>query len=125
MSAADAQRGQLRRFLDLPGAQLDQWLSFALTIPDFADVRHVDGALLPLLAKWIGWRTDHRLEYDAQRNELRDAVSVYQTIGLIPSVEATVKRILGWESRAKEFVHNVSRANQPERLNIWARRERC
>lgn len=124
MSAADAQRGQLRRFLDLPGAQLDQWLSFALTIPDFADVRHVDGALLPLLAKWIGWRTDHRLEYDAQRNELRDAVSVYQTIGLIPSVEATVKRILGWESRAKEFVHNVSRANQPERLNIWARRER-
>ncbi len=121
---ADKTRGQLRRFLDLPGAQLDQLLSFAKTIPDFTDVHNIDGNLLPLLAKWIGWRTDNRLEYDAQRNELRDAVSVYQTIGLIPSVEATVKRILGWESRAKEFVHNVARANQPERLNIWAQRER-
>jgi len=122
--SVDETRGQLRRFLDLPGGQLDQLLSLAKMIPDFADVQNVDGALLPLLAKWIGWRTDNRLEYDGQRNELRDAVSVYQTIGLIPSVEATVKRILGWESRAKEFVHNVSRANQAERLNIWARRER-
>jgi len=124
MLTLDKKRGQLRRFLDLPGGQLDQWLSFAKTVPDFADVQNVDGALLPLLAEWIGWRTDNRLEYDAQRNELRDAVSVYQTVGLIPSVEATVKRILGWESRAKEFVHNVARSNQAERLNIWIKRER-
>lgn len=120
----DKKRGQLRRFLDLPGAQLDQLLSLAKTIPDFTDIQNVDGALLPLLAKWIAWRTDNRLEYEGQRNELRDAVSVYRTIGLIPSVEATVKRILGWESRAKEFVHNVSRTNQAERLNIWSKRER-
>ncbi len=124
MTAADQERGQLRRFLDLPGAQLDQFRSLARVIPDLADIQNLDGALLPLLAKWIAWRTDHRLEFDGQRNELRDAVSVYQTIGLIPSVEATVKRILGWESRAKEFVHNVARSNQAERLNIWVRRER-
>jgi phage tail-like protein len=125
MTPEDAQRGQLRRFLDLPGGQLDQFVSLIKTIPTLADVQNVDGALLPLLAEWIAWRTDHRLELDAQRNELRDAVSVYQTIGLIPSVEATVKRILGWESRAKEFVHNVARTNQPERMNIWVRRERA
>lgn len=125
MTAADQARGQLRRFLALPGAQLDQFVSLAKTIPDLADLQNVDGALLPLLAKWIAWCTDHRLELDGQRNELRDAVSVYQTIGLIPSVEATVKRILGWESRAKEFVHNVARSNQAERLNIWVRRERA
>ncbi len=124
MTAEDQERGQLRRFLDLPGGQLDQFVSLAKTIPDLVDIQTVDGALLPLLAKWIAWKTDHRLELDGQRNELRDAVSVYQTIGLIPSVEATVKRILGWESRAKEFVHNVARSNQAERLNIWVRRER-
>lgn len=124
MMPEDAQRGQLRRFMDLPGGHLDQLLSRIKTIPDLTDIHNVDGALLPLLANWIAWRTDHRLELDAQRNELRDAVSVYRTIGLIPSVEATVKRILGWESRAKEFVHNVARSNQAERLNIWIRRER-
>jgi hypothetical protein len=32
-----------------------------------------------------------------------------------------VKRISGWESRTKEFVHNVFLSNHPERLNIWAR----
>ena len=36
---------------------------------------------------------------------------------MIPTVEATVKRLVGWESRTKEFVHNVFRSNQPERLN--------
>ncbi len=125
MTSEDQGRGQLRRFLDLPGGQLDQFVSLAKIIPELANVQNVDGALLPLLAKWIAWRTDHRLEFNGQRNELRDAVSVYQTIGLIPSVEATVKRILGWESRAKEFVHNVARSNQAERLNIWVRRERA
>ena len=39
---------------------------------------------------------------------------------MIPTVEATVKRITGWESRTKEFVHNVARTNQPERLNLWS-----
>jgi hypothetical protein len=124
MRAEDIERGQLRRFLDLPGGLLDQFVSVARTVPDLTDIHNVDGRLLNHLANWIAWHTDHRLELDAQRNELRDAVSVYQTIGLIPSVEATVKRILGWESRAKEFVHNVARSNQPERMNIWVRRER-
>ena len=125
MTAEDESHGQLRRFLDLPGGMLDQLVSLIKIIPEVTDIKNVDGALLPHLAHWIGWHTDHRLELDGQRNELRDAVSVYGTIGLIPSVEATVKRILGWESRAKEFVHNVARTNQAERMNIWVRRERA
>ncbi len=122
MSEVDKTRGALRRFLDLPGGQLDQFVSFAKSGLDLSNREKVDGALLPLLAQWIGWQTDYRLELDAQRNEIRDAVSVYQTIGLIPSVEATVKRMLGWESRAKEFVHNVAQSNQPEGLNLWVTR---
>ena len=34
-------------------------------------------------------------------------------------VEATVKRIIGWESRTKEFAHNVFLSNRPERLNAF------
>jgi len=117
----DVDRGPLRRLLEVTGSQLDQLHSSARTLLDLYDPERVDGRLLPLLSDWIGWPTDHRLDVSAQRNELRQAPSVYRTIGIIPTVEATVKRILGWESRVKEFAHNVALSNTPERLNLWAR----
>ncbi|MBD1836295.1 hypothetical protein H6F61_27335 [Cyanobacteria bacterium FACHB-472] len=117
----DWQRGQLRRFLDLPGGQLDQLYSFATVLLNTYNLDRADGRLLPLLAEWIGWQTNYRLEIAKQRNEIRYAPYLYQTMGLIPTLEATVKRIIGWESRTKEFVHNVFRSNCPERLNIWIR----
>lgn len=120
MNPADIQRGSLRRFLDLPGGQFDQLYTFARTVLDSHDLEKVDGALLPLLAEWIGWKTDHTLEFRDQRNELRDAQALYKTIGLIPVIEATVKRITGWETRSKEFFHNVFLSNRPERLNIFS-----
>lgn len=117
----DRQKGQLRRFLDLPGCQLDLLYSFAKALLEQHNLEKVDGRLLPLLAEWIGWQVDYRLELDVQRNDLRNAPDLYKTIGLIPTVEATVKRIVGWESRTKEFVHNVCLSNRSERLNLWVR----
>lgn len=114
--------GQLRRFLDLPGGQLDLLHTAARALLDLYDPARVDGRLLPLLADWIGWKTDYRLEIDAQRNEIRRAPAVYQRVGMVPVVGATVKRISGWESRSKEFVHNVFASNRPPRLNVWGRR---
>lgn len=110
----------LRRFLDLPGTQLDQLYSFAAAALDFQNIHRVDGALLSLLAQWIGWDTDYNLELAAQRNELRNAPFMYQTIGTIPNIEAAVvKCINGWETRTKEFVHNIFFSNRPEQLNLW------
>jgi hypothetical protein len=120
VAAADRSKGQLRRFLDLPGSQFDQIYSLARAALYFLDLDRVEGVLLPLLAQWIGWRTDYSRAVAAQRNEIRFAPQIYQRIGLIPTVEATVKRIANWESRTKEFVHNVARTNQPERLNLWS-----
>ena len=112
----------LRTFLELPGGELDLLHSLARGILDLPDVDRVDGRLLPYLAQWIGWDTNHRLEVATQRNELRSAPYLYRTIGIVPTVEATIKRVLGWESSAKEFVHNVARSNAPERLNPWTLR---
>jgi hypothetical protein len=120
VAPADRLKGQLRRFLDLPGSQLDQIYSLARAALEFHNLDRVEGSLLPLLAQWIGWNTDYGLEIGAQRSELRFAPSIYETVGLIPTVEATVKRVSNWESRTKEFVHNVARTNQPERLNLWS-----
>ncbi len=116
---ADREKGQLRRFLDLPGAQLDTFYSFITALLDAHHLDKLDGHLLPLLAHWIGWPIDYRLEFDAQRNELHHAPALYQTVGLVPTVEATVKRVSNWESRTKEFVYNLFQSNQPERFNLW------
>jgi hypothetical protein len=123
VALADRQKGQLRRFLDLPGSQLDLLYSFARATRDLHNLEKVDSRLLPLLAQWIGWQIDYRLETDVQRNDIRNAPHLYKSLGLIPTVEATVKRLVGWESRTKEFVHNVFRSNQPERLNLWMRQQ--
>jgi len=119
LSTLDRGRGQLRRFLDLPGAQLDLLRGFARAALDLHDIERIDGVLLPMLAQWVGWKTDTQREIETQRNELRHAPYLYRSIGLKPTIEATAKRITDWESRSKEFVHNVFRSNNPERLNLW------
>jgi len=123
-AAGDAEHGQLRRFLDLPGGQLDLFASALAAARDAHDPARVDGRLLPLLAAWLGWQNDFTLELAAQRRDLRAAPAVYRTIGIVPTIEATVKRLVGAESRAKELVDNVLATNRPERLNWWARRRR-
>jgi hypothetical protein len=120
VAAQDLSRGVLRRYLDLPGGQLDQLYSLARAALAVHDVSTLDGALLPLLAQWIGWRTDYALPLDAQRNEIRFAPQLYRTTGSGTAVDATVDRVTGWPVRTKEYVHNVARTNQPERLNLWA-----
>jgi hypothetical protein len=119
LSEVDQERGQLRRFLDLPGGELDRLYSFARALLDAHDPDKVDGRLLPLLAEWIGWKTDFRLELDAQRNEIRNAPAIYPRVGIAPVMASTIKRISGWESRTKELVHNIFTSNQPPRLNLW------
>ncbi|MGH3774144.1 MAG: phage tail protein [Pseudonocardiaceae bacterium] len=123
MDPADCTRGQLRRFLELPGGQLDQIYSAVRSLLDLTDLGRVDGRLLPLLAHWIGWRTDHLLDLQRQRTEIRNAPELYQTIGTVAAVEATVLRITGRGSRTKEFVDNVALTNHPERLNLWLARK--
>jgi len=121
IGAEDRTRGALRRFLELPGGQLDQVYSCARALLHAVDADRVDGNLLPLLADWIGWRTDYSLEIEDQRNEVRNAPQIYKAIGGISVIEATVKRISGEESRTKEFVHNVAATNRQPRLNLWQR----
>ncbi|NIM77480.1 MAG: hypothetical protein GTN94_34800, partial [Candidatus Aminicenantes bacterium] len=116
----DKQKGQLQRFLELPGTQLDQIYSFVTAALDLHNIDCVDGKLLPFLGQWIGWITDYNLEIAGQRNELKKAPALYETIGIIPSLEAViVKCIGGWKSRTKEFGHNVFLSNTPERMNLW------
>ncbi len=115
----DRDHGMLRRFLDVTGGQFDQLYSLARAALRLHDIDHVDGALLPLLAQWIGWRTDQAAALATQRNEIRFAPWLYRGIGTAPAVTATTQRLTGRGSRVKEYVHNVARTNAPERLTLW------
>jgi phage tail-like protein len=115
----DRDHGMLRRFLDVTGNQFDQLYSLARAALRLHDIDHVDGALLPLLAQWIGWHIDHAAALATQRNEIRFAPWLYQGTGTAPTIAATTQRLTGRGCRLKEYVYNVARTNVPERLNLW------
>jgi phage tail-like protein len=120
VAAADRHKGQLRRFLELPGSQLDQLYSFARAMLDLHNLDKVDGRLLPLLAQWIGWQTDFHLDIAAQRNEIKFAPHLYRSVGTAPNLQAIVHRYTGWHTQIAEFAQNIVRSNLPAQLNIFA-----
>ncbi len=119
MCETDMQRGLLRRFMDLAGGQMDQLYSMARALPRLHRPDAADGRLLPLLAHWLGWATDHNLEYAKQRTDIVNAPFLFDRLGAIPGTEAMVKRVTGMDNRVKEYAHNVMGSNRPEKLNTW------
>ncbi|MBI1424584.1 MAG: hypothetical protein GC149_14150 [Gammaproteobacteria bacterium] len=111
--------GFLKRFLQVTGGQLDQLHSIAEAMQSTTSLDRINGELLPLLADWIGWRTDHTLEVFQQRREIASAPYIYKAVELQPTIEATIQRISKWDCRSKEYVNNVYASNRPERLNLW------
>ncbi len=119
LDPADLQKGQLRRLVEMFGAEFDLLRSYASAARNFSDVGRVDGALLPLLAQWLGWPTDYSLPFSKQRNEIRYAPHFYRTTGIAPNLRATLNRLTTWDAEIKEFVHNIFNTNNPEQLAAW------
>lgn len=119
MDEADRQKGQLRRFLDITGSHFDQLHSFTSAALNLHDMNRVDGNLLPLLGRWIGWNRFFSTEVSGQRNEVRYAPELFQTIGQIPTIETIVRLVTGMENQTREMASNVVLTNKPEELNFW------
>jgi hypothetical protein len=120
----DRERGQLRRFLDMFGLQFDLLRSFASGAQGLLDLDRVDGDLLPLLASWVGWRTNATLDFDKQRNEITYAPHFFRTAGVPANLRATLNRLVTWDAQVKEFVHNVLLSTHPEQLTVWQQERR-
>lgn len=112
-------KGELKHFLEIFGSQFDLIRSFIAGTRSFFDIDQCDGALIPLLAQWIGWQTDHSLDIDTQRNAVRNAPFLYRTVGTASNLRAIINRVTNWDCQIKEFHHNVFRSNAAPELAIW------
>jgi phage tail-like protein len=111
-------KGSLSRLLELLGQPLDLVRSATAAMRTFHDVERIDGALLPLLANWIGQPSDSTLNLDRQRNEIRYAPHYHRTAGISANLRASANRFTTWDARIKEFSHNVFLTTHPEQLTI-------
>ena len=108
--------GPLYRFLQLTGSVLDQLYSFTAAARNLRDIDRVDGRLLPLMARWIGWETDFSREIEKQRIQLRNAPVLYKSIGSVPTLETMIKQVTDWKNKVKEFMHVIFFTNRPGQL---------
>lgn len=111
--------GQLRRFLQVVGAGLDQARSLSEGMRNSQDLLNVRVEQVPHLGSWIGWPVDQTLSSVRQRMDVLSAPELYSTIGTIPNLKRIVERETGWLCEVKEFVHNVFMTNASEILHIW------
>jgi phage tail-like protein len=112
-------QGQLRRFLSIFGAALDQIRSSAEGLRSRHDLPEVNVKCLPHLAQWIGWQLDMTLDPQLLRNDIQQAPEIYRTVGTLPNLRAVVNRLTGWDCKIKEYVHNVFLSNAPETIRLW------
>lgn len=111
-------QGPLLRLIELFGEPFDLIRSATAAMGAFHDIERVDGALLPLLANWIGLPSDTTLNFDRQRNEVRYAPQYYRTTGVPANLRAAVNRYTTWDARIKEFVDNLFLTTYPEQLRM-------
>jgi phage tail-like protein len=116
---AERGRGQLRRFLGIHGAALDQARSQAEGLRSRHDLHEAHADVLPSLARWIGWQPDLTLDAPLLRNDIVQAPEIYRTMGTVPNLRAMVNRVTGWDCEIKEFVHNLFLTNAPETIRLW------
>ncbi|RZI53866.1 MAG: hypothetical protein EOP16_00525 [Pseudonocardia sp.] len=120
LTPMDEGKGVLRRFLDLPGAELDRLYSLARASLDLHSVDRVDAKLLSLLAHWIGWQSDQHLPIGSQRRDIRFAPQLFPRIGTLSALVAASRRVTTAQLHVKEYKCNVARTNCPDRLNLWS-----
>lgn len=107
VAQADAQKGQLQRFLEVGDSHADMFHGFIDGWRDLYNTRRVDSRFLPHLAHQIGWQFKNERDEDRQRTELQLAPLFYETVGTVSSIAAIINMLTGWKTEVREFVHNV------------------
>ena len=107
--------GDLRAFLAVPAASLDELKALADGFPDIFDVDRCEARFLPLLGRIVGHKFDPRADVSRQRRLIREAVEIYRRKGTVPAMERSLAD-LGWQGRIEETFRKALRLNQRARI---------
>lgn len=107
--------GDLRAFLAVPAASLDEIKALADGFPDIFDVDRCEARFLPLLGRIVGHKFDPRADVSRQRRLIREAVEIYRRKGTVPAMERSLADI-GWQGRIEETFRKALRLNQRARI---------
>lgn len=103
--------GDLRAFLCIPAATLDEIKELIDRLPDIWDVDACDPRFLPLLSAIVGYSLDPTRDPDIQRREIREIVEQYRRKGSIPAVRRALINV-GWQGEIEETFRNALRLNR-------------
>ncbi len=108
--------GDLRAFLAIPAATLDEIRGLINRLPDIWDVDACDPRFLPLLSAIVGYSFDATRGPDKQRREIREVVEQYRRKGTIPAIRRALIDI-GWKGEIEETFRNALRLNKRATTN--------
>ncbi len=103
--------GDLRAFLAIPAATLDEIKTLINRLPGIWDVDTCDPRFLPMLSAIVGSRFDPTRDPDIQRREIREVVEQYRRKGTIPAIRRGLISV-GWKGEIEETFRNALRLNK-------------
>lgn len=93
----------LGKFFDAQRSDIDAYLKSANSVDDVVE-QH-----LPYLAHIINWRVNKELSESDQRNEVKDAPTVYKKKGKFESMEYLIQQVTGFDAEIEDGYDRVSR----------------
>lgn len=103
--------GDLRAFLAVPAAALDEIKSLIDRLPDIWDVDGCEPRFLSLLSAIVGYRFDPTRDPDTQRREIKEIIEQYRRKGSIPAIQRALTNI-GWRGEIEETFRKALRLNK-------------
>lgn len=103
--------GDLRAFLAIPAATLDEVKSLIDALPNTWSVDACDPRFLPLLSEIVGYVFDPTRDPDMQRREIREVIEQYRRKGSVPAIRRALINV-GWQGEIEETFRNALRLNR-------------
>jgi phage tail-like protein len=115
-------KGDLERFLTIPGFEADHVRTELESLKWMNDPDKVSGGLLPLMAKQLGFGYEGELGMRLARQQMRNAVYIYKHKGTQLGIEALVSVLTGWAPTVtvgKNLVLDQNDSSWEEGLGQW------
>lgn len=103
--------GNLRAFLAIPAATLDEMKNLIDCLPGIWNVDACDPRLMPVLSAAVGYSFDPTRDPDVQRREIHEIVEQYRRKGSIPAIRRALINV-GWQGEVEETFRSALRLNR-------------